>query len=257
MSDNPQFLADQLSGQIDALFNGEAVTEGDPLLAVAKAFITDAPAPSSAAVARFEQQLAEWFPPAPPPSPLPRLILGVVAAAAILVSVLVAARMVTPSATPTVTPITTLTATATSTPSVTPSITTTPSATTTASATVTATAVPTATPTVPAPTPTSALSPTVQFARLVIEGQLEQVGSGLVVVVGRTIRLRGDASGLCVGSIVRFTALLAADGTYEVAATAIQVARSSCPTPTVASGGGSGGGSGGRGGGDDDDNDDD
>jgi hypothetical protein len=272
MSNNEHNRAEQLAQDIDALFSGATSANDDPLLAVAQLFINDAPQPSAAAVARFESQLADWFPPAPPapPAPLPRVMLGVMVAAVLLLALVVAvltsrqAPVPTPSPTPTSTATPSVTPTPSATPTATLTLTRTPTATLTATlATLTATntatntATSSVTPTPFAATPTLPQPPTVQFTRIVIEGQVEVISNGVIIVMGRTIRVRGPLSSLCAGSVVRFTASLEADGVYGVAATAIQVIRSSCPTPSGAAGGRPGGGGGNDNNNDDDDDDDD
>jgi Domain of unknown function (DUF5666) len=216
--------ADRLAQDIERLMAGQPVPGGDPLLDLARDMAAAPIAPRPQAVARFDQQVNQWF--ARPAAPAPRHVpapapvgvaLAVIVMAAIVAIVLVVGPIIAPP-TPTSTP--------------TPTLTLTPTATNT----------PTGTPTA---TPTEIAAPTTPvFSRIVVSGRIDSIQGSVLVILGQPIRIDGSTAGLCVGDIVRVEASVAADSTYYAPRSALTVQTSACMAMPAQppSGGSSGGG---------------
>ncbi len=213
-----QDRADQLARDIERLIAGEHVPGHDPLLEVAASLARLPMQPGPQAVARFEQRLDQWFgtPSAPPvarhvPGPV---IIGTLVTVGVVILALLVGRpiLVPPAPTPTALP----TGTPTASPTLTP----------------TATGTPTITPTDTAP----AASPTPpSFSRIIINGQVDSIQNGIVVILGQQIRIDGSIGKLCAGDLVRVEVSVDADGTYHASRDAITVESSACtPAPAVA-----------------------
>jgi hypothetical protein len=208
-----QERAEQLAQSLDRLLAGQGVPVGDPLLDLAKRLAEAPLQPSPQALARFEQQLNQWFgvpaPTAPTlrPVPMPLVAAGIaiVVIIVIVVALLVIGPLITPAAT----------STATASP--------------TATSTSTATATPTITPTAAALTLTP---PT--FSRVIVTGQIDSIQGNTMVVLGQPIRIEGGPNRLCVGDLIRVEVAIGPDGAYSARRTDVRVETSACqPAPTA------------------------
>jgi hypothetical protein len=206
---NEQERADRLAQDIERLMAGEPVAGGNPLLDLAKTLGQAPVQPGPQAVARFEQQLGQWFgtPTAPVPHHAPVPILTTAVAVAVIVVAVVGLLVFGPLITPTATP------------------------TPTQSPTSTPTSTPTDTPTPAAPT----LTPTpLSFSRIVVSGQIESIQGNTIVVLGQPIRIDGSLGRWCAGDLVRVEVSVGEDGTYSASRDAVTVETSACQiAPTV------------------------
>jgi hypothetical protein len=255
---NEQERADQLWELINRVRAGQApaAAGADPLLGMVQGLNAIPLQPSAAATARFEAQLQDWFgQPAPlsQPTSRPRWVLPVAAAAVVIIIAIVIIiiapnlNVITPpTATPTTTPTYTATptATVTGTNTETATSTITPTETPTPSATATSTVITTLT-----PANTGTATP-VGFVLVIIEGTIENIGTGQITVFGQVIQIEGALTGWCSGDLVRIEASYDAGGVLRATRERVRVVTSACRPPTAIPGSGGGGGDGG---GDDDD----
>jgi hypothetical protein len=227
--------AEQLALEIDRLMAGEAPASTDPILDVASLLAKTPVTPGPAAVARFEQQMQNWFPQAGPsglqaprmPRPLgipaPVILAAIVgiASVVIILALLLSSRGNTGNNN------------GGPTPGALPS-----------KNSIMATQVATSVATMAA---TTGAMPT--FARIIINGRIDNLRDATIVVFGQTIQITGTIK-LCAGDTVKIEAVVGEDGTLKADATSITVSSSACPTkiplaPPAPSSGGSGGNNGG------------